>query len=318
MVARAKRIPPGKKPISTMPSNTTPLGIDPTVDFAFKLMLGSPDHTVITTHFLNAVLGVIPPITRVNILNPILEKGFADDKYAVLDVRAEDDAGRQLDIEMQTKLRDSTAPRLAYYTSRLYLGQLKKGDDYSDLRPAISICLLKQSIFPERPQLHLSFQLRDEGGLVLTDKLQIHLIQLSMLRVTAHNVAVVSALEQWAFFFLNAERLSVTRLAQLLPAPVFHEALGVLEMISKNSQKRALYEARLKFERDQAAALKDARNEGFRLGESTGEARGEAIGKIMALEQILGISTTGKQELAQLTIAELETRVADLLRRFQA
>lgn len=32
------------------------IGISPTVDFAFKLMLGNPDHTGVTVHFLNAVL----------------------------------------------------------------------------------------------------------------------------------------------------------------------------------------------------------------------------------------------------------------------
>ena len=33
------------------------IGIDPTVDYAFKLLLGSPEHPTITLHFLNAILG---------------------------------------------------------------------------------------------------------------------------------------------------------------------------------------------------------------------------------------------------------------------
>ncbi|MCA9063056.1 MAG: PD-(D/E)XK nuclease family transposase [Planctomycetaceae bacterium] len=41
------------------------LGICPTVDFAFKLMLGSPEHTKITIHFLNAVLEGQQRITEV-------------------------------------------------------------------------------------------------------------------------------------------------------------------------------------------------------------------------------------------------------------
>lgn len=32
------------------------IGIDPTVDYAFKKLLGSVDHPAITLHFLNAVL----------------------------------------------------------------------------------------------------------------------------------------------------------------------------------------------------------------------------------------------------------------------
>ena len=31
-------------------------GISPLVDFAFKLMLGSPQHTSVTMHYLNSIL----------------------------------------------------------------------------------------------------------------------------------------------------------------------------------------------------------------------------------------------------------------------
>ena len=79
-------------------------GIRPTVDFAFKLLLGSPDHTSITVHFLNAVLENSPRISRVTILNPILPKETDEDKFAVLDVLAEDELGRRLNIEEMNAL----------------------------------------------------------------------------------------------------------------------------------------------------------------------------------------------------------------------
>ena len=41
------------------------IGIDPTVDFAFKKLLGSPEHPAITLNFLNAILGRDPLITSV-------------------------------------------------------------------------------------------------------------------------------------------------------------------------------------------------------------------------------------------------------------
>ena len=50
------------------------IGISPTVDFAFKLMLGSPEHSGVTIHFLNAILNDQPKITHVEILNPFLGK----------------------------------------------------------------------------------------------------------------------------------------------------------------------------------------------------------------------------------------------------
>lgn len=105
------------------------IGIRPTVDFAFKLMLGSPDHPSITVHFLNAVLGGSPRITRVTILNPILGKETESDKWCVLDVRAEDEFGRQLNIEMQASLASELAQRLVYYASSQYVEQLGEGEN---------------------------------------------------------------------------------------------------------------------------------------------------------------------------------------------
>ena len=136
------------------------IGISPTVDFAFKMMLGSPEHTRVTIHFLNAILVDQPKITHVEILNPFLGKDGEDDKLSVLDILATDEHGRLLNIEMQTSLPSELPQRLVYYASCLYVGQLTEGRNYSVLRPAISICVLTQALFPRIPGLHLDFRLR--------------------------------------------------------------------------------------------------------------------------------------------------------------
>ena len=120
------------------------IGIDPTVDYAFKLLLGSPEHPAITLHFLNAVLGDEFDITDVEIINPILGKEDDADKLSILDVAATDTTGRRYDIEMQTSLPAGLSQRLAYYTASMYVGQIGEGDDYTLLRPAISICVLEK------------------------------------------------------------------------------------------------------------------------------------------------------------------------------
>ena len=60
------------------------IGISPLVDFAFKLVLGSPEHSGITIHFLNSILVGQPRITQVEILNTFLGKEFDDDKLSIL------------------------------------------------------------------------------------------------------------------------------------------------------------------------------------------------------------------------------------------
>ena len=95
------------------------IGISPLVDFAFKLMLGSPFHTRVTVHFLNSILRHRPRITHVEIMNLILEKESNDDKLSVLDILATDEYGRLLNIEMQTALSAGFWQRLAYYVSTI-------------------------------------------------------------------------------------------------------------------------------------------------------------------------------------------------------
>ena len=77
------------------------LGIDPKVDYAFKRVFGDPRNADILMHLLNSVLKLPDPIVALEILNPFNEKDFADDKLTVLDVKARDQAGRLLNVEMQ-------------------------------------------------------------------------------------------------------------------------------------------------------------------------------------------------------------------------
>src|SRR5262249_48326599 len=135
------------------------IGICATVDLAFKLMMGSPEHTAITIHFLNAVLGGKPRIRQVTILNPTVEREAEDDKRIVLDILAEDETGRKFNIEMQTSLPTGMSQRLAYYASSLYAEQLAAGENYRELRAAICICVLEKPMFHSDSRVHLDFRL---------------------------------------------------------------------------------------------------------------------------------------------------------------
>jgi hypothetical protein len=117
------------------------------VDFAFKLVFGSPDHTRVTVHFLNAVLILPQPITSVEILNPIQGREFSEDKLVVLDVLATDALGRRFNVEMQTTLPIDLPKRLTYYNCLNYIRQLSAGEPYYQLRPAISICVLEKWLY---------------------------------------------------------------------------------------------------------------------------------------------------------------------------
>ncbi len=310
------------------------IGISPLVDFAFKLMLGSPEHTGVTIHFLNSILVEQPRITHVEILNPFLEKDYDDDKLSVLDILATDEHGRLLNIEMQTSLPAGMSQRLTYYASCLYVGQLTEGEGYPELRPAISICVLTQAMFPRVPGLHLDFRLREKSGSILTDDLQIHLLELSKLRVSAENVYNSSPAERWAYFLRNAERLTQDEIRRLFPDEEIAEAAGVLEMISQTPEQRVLYNARLKFQRDEEARVLKAREDGLREGRQEGrqegiregevkgrqEGRQEGFlaGRIVVLQELLGIDRSTDEELAGYDETQLNDLAEQLQRELRA
>ena len=281
------------------------IGVSPTVDFAFKLMLGNPEHTGVTIHFLNSILDDQPRITQVEILNPFLGKESDDDKLSVLDILATDEHGRLLNIEMQTSLSAGLTKRLAYYASCLYVSQLTEGAGYAVLRPSISICVLTHAMFPQLPGLHLDFRLREKTGLILTDDLQIHLLELSKLRVTAQNVYNASPAERWAYFLRNAEQMTKSDISRLFPDEEIAEAAGVLEMISQTPEQRLLYNARLKFQRDEESRLLEARQEGA------------IVGRIHLLQELLGLRQWTVDEFAGCNasqLVELEDQLKQQLR----
>lgn len=289
------------------------IGIDPTVDFACKLLLGNPEHPGVTLHFLNAVLGGHPPIVDVRILNPIVGKDYEADKSSILDVLATDSQGRIFDIEVQTTVPAGLPERLTYYAATQLIEQLGEGDSYLRLRPSIGICILDAILFHEVPHLHLDFRLRTGAGLALTDCLQVHLLELPKYAPPADNGPITDPLEQWTYFFRLASASTAEELSRRLADPVFAEATGILEMIAKTPEERRFYEARLKMQRDEQARLEAARDQGI----AEGEARGEAIGRVKLLEQLAGLPASSSEVLRQRTLEELAAMERELQRRLR-
>ncbi|MEZ6091367.1 MAG: PD-(D/E)XK nuclease family transposase [Pirellulaceae bacterium] len=210
-----------------------------------------------------------------------------------------------------------------------YVRQLSEGDGYSDLRPAISICLLDRRMFPqpsETDRYHHSFRLRCDQNveLVLTNDLEFHVFELPKYRPSSDNIRQLPADEKWLYLFTTAAEMDPEELARLLDDSPYREALGVLQMISKSPEDLQYYEARLKFLRDEQGKLLAAREEGERLGLQKGERlglqkgerlgleKGEIIGKIRLVQELLGETPSTADRLSKLMIDELTAMLADL------
>jgi predicted transposase/invertase (TIGR01784 family) len=110
-------------------------------------------------------------------LNPILDREFEEDRLWSLDIKARDADGKLFNIEVQTTLPAELPERLAYYACSMFVGQLSRGDEYDELRPAIGICVLDGILLTSSAAVHSDFRFPSIDS-VLTDHLQIHLLEL--------------------------------------------------------------------------------------------------------------------------------------------
>ncbi len=104
--------------------------IDPTVDFACKLVIGNPRFPELTIHFLNAVLQMPVPIVSVEILNPINDREYEFDKLSILDIRAVDQLERIFNVEVQRTKAAGLINRITYYSAGNFVDQLGEGEGY--------------------------------------------------------------------------------------------------------------------------------------------------------------------------------------------
>ncbi len=117
------------------------LGIDPKIDYAFKHLFGRETTQPILMDMLNRVLEPAPghQILDVELLNPFNPKEAPDDKLSILDIKTRDQTGRQFNVEMQMLVSPHYEKRILSYAAKLHQQQLHEGEDYSELKPTISI-----------------------------------------------------------------------------------------------------------------------------------------------------------------------------------
>ncbi|MFN9712548.1 MAG: Rpn family recombination-promoting nuclease/putative transposase [Planctomycetota bacterium] len=286
-----------------------PIGIRPTNDFAFKKTFGSPENKVALISLLNAILTLPVPIVDVTIENPFNLQDFHDDKLSILDIRAVDQRGAIYDVEMQLSAHSGLVKRIVFYGCEVYAGQLKAGDDYSELKPVYSICLLLGQLWDDCPKVHHAFRLVDrDSGRLLNETLEIHTLELGWYNLKESDLETASLLDRWLYWLLHAHQYDAQTLARLFPQPEFQKATDSIDRIAKKTEDKTMYDTREKAIRDQQWILNAARRE----GREEGREEGELFGRIRLLQKLLGLSQSTDEELITKSSAELDAMATEL------
>ena len=289
-----------------------PIGIRATNDFAFKKTFGSPENKIALISLLNAILRRSKPIVDVQVENPYNLQDFREDKLSILDIKATDQEGAIYDIEMQLSIFSGLIQRIVFYGCEIYAGQMRVGDDYTELKPAFSICLLDGILWHDSQKIHHAFQFTDqETGRILSDTLEIHTLELGRYDLREEDLTTASLLDCWIFWLLHAHEYKPEELLRLFPQAAIRLATQTLTRISQVTEDKAMYDAREKAIRDRQWELNASRNEGLAEGLAEGEIRGE-IKMIRMLQEILQLPASPDSDFTGKTLEELKQSTAEL------
>ncbi|WP_347028619.1 Rpn family recombination-promoting nuclease/putative transposase [Intestinibacter bartlettii] len=236
--------------------------LDPKMDFVFKNIFGSEKHPNILISFLNATLKPKDLITEVEIKNTDLNKGYIEDKFSRLDVKATTSNNEIINIEIQLKNEYNMIKRSLYYWSKLYSEQLNEGEDYSLLKRTICINILNFKYLKTR-MFHSVYRMKEiHTNEELSDIEEIHFIEIPKLEDGLDEKDMLVA---WIEFLKNPESEKVRSLE--MSVDEIREAKDELIKMSNDDTQRELYEMRAKTLRDKISALNEAERKGIKKGE---------------------------------------------------
>ena len=125
--------------------------LDPKADLTFKLVFG--EHKDLVMSLLNALLPLEPDgqITSVEYLPTELVPENPGKKDSVVDVRCEDQQGRQFIVEMQMYWNQYFKSRVLLNASKAVVKQLKDGEGYNLIQPVYCLNLINDIGFESGP-----------------------------------------------------------------------------------------------------------------------------------------------------------------------
>ena len=299
-------------------------------DYIFKRTFTRDDPNGILRDLLESILKI--KIRNVLVLNSEIPKDLLDEKASRLDIRAEIDNERIINIEMQVKYQSDIEKRSTLYMSKNISTQIKIAEKYGLLKPSIVINILNFNRYRRNSYhsvAHMKFEKTSKEEYVdlgynpeeetATDVLEMHFIELP--KFIKKNPEAKTKLEQWLWLIAGREdKIKMSKLdnpevkkamklvEEVLSDPVEREILDAREMarLNYNSEmdymrEKGLNEGRKK--RDRRTEEKNGRKERTnRTDEQNGqkEIAKKIKDKGMKIQEILEITGLSEVEINRL------------------
>ena len=282
--------------------------LNPTNDYVFKRIFGRKNNEDITRGFIEAVTGV--RYEEINLEDtPILERDLLENKMGILDVKVIANKYNDIDIEMQVVKSEHIADRILWYWSKMYSASIERGKGYSSTKRAI--CILVADFRLENlkniPNYHTIWHIREckYSNIILTEKLEIHIIELEKLENMKELTIENKKLLDWFKFIKSPDSVEASIMKE---NEEIRKAKEELDKISQDAKERRLAELREKALMDEMAIRDSGYNEGHDDGKKEGKIEGRKETQIKIAKKMLNEKFTIEKisELTGLSVEEIE------------
>ena len=262
-------------------------------DVIFRLFFADERNEDELTAFLKSVLRLPEDeYESIEIADPHLLPDYADDKYAVIDIKLHTKNRKIIHIEVQLQVPLSMSNRIVFYDAKLITEQIGSGDKYEEIRKVISIVITDENLIPDSPRYHHRFTFCDpDAGVELTDIIEINTLELRKLPESTDG----TKLYDWAKFIAAETEEELDMVANRNPQ--VKKAVVKLRELSANERARDMLERREKGRRDAAAFEDKARQE------AKTEIARNLLKINLPIEQIITVTGLTREEVESLRIA---------------
>ena len=239
--------------------------VKPLNDFIFKKIFGEKGNEDILIAFINAVLKRTKKekIVELEIIdNKQLSKELILDKTGIIDVRAKTSKGENIDIEVQLTDQGNMDKRTLFYWGKMYLENIKQGQDYTNLEKVITINILDFE-FLGTESYQSSFHLWEdiEKDYMLTDVIEIHFLELPKFRKKKDKDYKENDIERWLMFL--EKDISETTLKELMSMDTaIEKAEQKIEYLSSDEETMRIYYERERSLHERANMISSAEERG--------------------------------------------------------
>ena len=238
----------------------------------FKRTFTRDDPNGILRDFLESVLKI--KLRNVQVLNAEIPKDILDERGSVLDIRAELDNTKIVDIEMQVQDQGNISKRSTVYMSKNIATQIKTSEDYQGLKPSIVISILNFNRYKRNSYhqiAHMKFEKSKKEEYIdmgykeeeekATEVLEMHFIELP--KFIKKNPEIKTKLEEWLYLIVGKEeKIKMSKLEN----PEVKKAMKLVEEIMSDPKEREIIEARAMAKYNYNSAMAYAEEKGRKSG----------------------------------------------------